>query len=98
MKLNNIDDYGNIINKMYEIKKGEDNDTIYVTGTHLVYDSIIKEFVSVNNLRGANPSRISKKECPVLSCLITTNHTIPIGELIFHDWEDNNGSSSKSIA
>lgn len=98
MKLNNIDEHGNIINKMYEIQKGEDNDTIYVTGTHLVYDPIIKEFVAVNNLRGENPSRISTKECPVLSCLITTNHSIPIGDWIFHDWEDNNGSSSKSVA
>jgi hypothetical protein len=98
MKLNNIDEKGDIINKMYEIQNGEDNETIYVTGTHLVYDPIIKEFVAVNNLRGVNPSRISAKACPILACLITTNHTIPIGDWIFHDWEDNNGSSSKSVA
>ena len=97
MKLNNTDENGNIINKMYEINNGESNSCIYVTGNHLVYDPMIKEFVAVNNLRGANPSHISKKECPVLACLITTNHTIPIGEWIFHDWEDNNGSSSKSV-
>jgi len=34
---------------------------------------------------------------PELVCLITSNHTIPIGTNIFHDWEDNQGSPSKSI-
>jgi hypothetical protein len=97
MKINNLSNRGNIIHKMYEIDSGEQNKPIYVTGSHLVYDPIIAQFVSVDNLRGAKPSRISKKHCPVLSCLITTNHTIPIGEWIFHDWEDNNGSSSKSL-
>ena len=97
MKINNIDDKGNIIHKMYEIDNGEKNNPIYVTGSHLVYDPIIKEYVSVDNLRGKSPSRITDKQCPVLTCLITTDHTIPIGEWVFHDWEDNNGSSSKSV-
>lgn len=30
-------------------------------------------------------------------CLITTNHLITIGDRLFHDWEDNNGSSSKDV-
>ena len=97
MKINNTDERGSVIHKMYEIDGGEQNDNIYVTGSHLVYDPVIQEYVAVNNLRGVKPSRISEKHCPVLSCLITTNHTIPIGEWIFHDWEDNNGSSSKSL-
>jgi len=97
MKINNIDERGSVIHKMYEIDGGEQNDLIYVTGSHLVYDPVIQQYVAVNNLRGVKPSRISEKRCPVLSCLITTNHTIPIGEWIFHDWEDNNGSSSKSL-
>ena len=97
MKINNIHDDDSIIHKMYEIDGGEQNKPICVTGSHLVYDPEIEQFVAVSNLRGAKPSRTSKKKCPVLSCLITANHTIPIGEWIFHDWEDNNGSSSKSI-
>jgi len=97
MKINNVNDRGSIIHKMYEIDSGEKNKPIYVTGSHLVYDPTIKQFVAVDNLRGPKPSRVSEKHCPVLSCLITTNHTIPIGEWIFHDWEDNNGSSSKSL-
>ena len=36
-------------------------------------------------------------KCDELSCLITSNHTIPIGQWIFHDWEDNNGSPAKSL-
>ena len=32
-----------------------------------------------------------------LACLITEQHTIPIGDYLFHDWEDNNGSASKDI-
>mgnify|MGYP000536271059 CR=1 FL=1 len=24
----------------------------------------------------------------ILSCLVTENHTIPVGEFIFWDWED----------
>jgi len=97
MKINNIDNRGGVIHKMYEIDGGEQKDLVYVTGSHLVYDPVIQQYVAVNNLRGVKPSRISEKSCPVLSCLITTNHTIPIGEWIFHDWEDNNGSSSKSL-
>ena len=97
MKINNTDERGSVIHKMYEIDGGEQHDNIYVTGSHLVYDPAIKQYVAVSNLRGEKPSRISEKRCPVLSCLITTNHTIPIGEWIFHDWEDNNGSSSKSL-
>lgn len=97
MKINNVNDRGSIIHNMYEIDSGEKNKPIYVTGSHLVYDPTIEQFVAVDNLRGPKPSRVSEKHCPVLSCLITTNHTIPIGEWIFHDWEDNNGSSSKSL-
>ena len=97
MKINNIDETGNIIHNMYEIDNGEGKKPIYVTGKHLVYDPMIEEYVSVDNLRGEHPSRLSSKQCPVLSCLITTNHTIPIGNWIFHDWEDNNGSSSKTL-
>ena len=97
MKINNVNDRGSIIHNMYEIDSGEKNKPIYVTGSHLVYDPTIEQFVAVDNLRGPKPSRVSEKHCPVLSCLITTNHTIPIGEWIFHDWEDNNGSSSKTL-
>ena len=97
MKINNLDENNNIINKMYKLEKGEKNEPIYVTGSHLIYDSTIKDFVKVSNYRGTNPAIESNKECPELACLITSDHTIPIGNEIFHDWEDNNGSESKNI-
>ncbi len=97
MKINNLDENNNIINKMYKLEKGEKNEPIYVTGSHLIYDSTIKDFVKVSNYRGTNPAIETNKECPELACLITSDHTIPIGNEIFHDWEDNNGSESKNI-
>jgi len=97
MKINNLDENNNIINKMYKLEKGEKNEPIYVTGSHLIYDSTIQEFVEVSNYRGTNPATESNKECPELACLITSDHIIPIGDEIFHDWEDNNGSKSRNI-
>lgn len=97
MRINNLDVNDKIINKMYKLEKGENNEPIYVTGSHLIYDSTIKDFVKVSNYRGTNPATESTKECRELSCLITSDHTIPIGNEIFHDWEDNNGSESKKI-
>ncbi len=96
MRISNLDN-NNIIHKMYKIEHGENNEPIYVTGSHLVYDSIIKNFVKVENYRGLNPALQTEKECSELACLITNDHTIPIGSEIFHDWEDNNGSISKTI-
>lgn len=97
MRISNLDNNNNIIQIMYKIEKGENNEPIYVTGSHLVYDSTIGNFVKVQNYRGVNPALQTEKECPELACLITSDHTIPIGSEIFHDWEDNNGSTSKTI-
>ena len=97
MKINNLDSKQNIRENMYEISGGEINEPIYVTGSHLIYDPMIKQFIEVKNLRGSNPSVVSDKNCSELCCLITSDHTIPIGKWVFHDWEDNNGSKSKSV-
>lgn len=103
MKLSNLDENGTIIEKMYRVKrniknnKDDDNDNddyILVSGSHLIYNPDSKQFIQVKDLP---ISEISQVDCDVLSCLITSNHTIPIGDWIFHDWEDNNGSQSKSI-
>ena len=99
MKLSNLDENGTIIEKMYRVKRNikNNNDTddyILVSGSHLIYNPDSKQFVQVKDLPN---SEISQVDCDVLSCLITSNHTIPIGDWIFHDWEDNNGSQSKSI-
>ena len=73
-----------------------DTDTdIIVSGSHLVYDATIKQFVHTKDL---SESRLSDMNCKTLACLITSDHTIPIGKWIFHDWEDNNGSASKPVS
>jgi len=98
MKISNLDKNGNIIEKMYKVKRNikdnNDDDYILVSGSHLVYNPDNKQFVEVKDLPS---SEISQVDCETLSCLITSNHTIPIGSWIFHDWEDNNGSPSKSL-
>jgi len=105
MKISNLDENGTIIEKMYRVKRyiknnndndndDNDDDYILVSGSHLIYNPDSKKFVQVKDLPN---SEISQVDCDVLSCLITSNHTIPIGDWIFHDWEDNNGSQSKSI-
>ena len=71
---------------LYVIYKGgvcEDN--IYVTGSHLVFDEKNKKYVKVEEYSGAT---LSKVESEWFSCLITSNHTIPIGSQLFWDWED----------
>lgn len=100
MQISNLDENGKIMEKMYRVKrKGvnnekENSDDILVSGSHLVYDPNTKQFVHVKDLPS---SELSEIDCEVLSCLITSDHTIPIGEWIFHDWEDSNGSAPKKI-
>ena len=85
MKINNKTDPVSL----YKIKgAGVDNDDIYVTGSHLVYDkthSFYENFVQVKDYVNAE---ISDVKCDWFSCLITSDHKIVIGSEIFWDWED----------
>ena len=98
MRISNIDETGEQIEKVYKVEGGENNEPIFVSGSHLVYEPELREFVMVKNLHGAKPSIITETKCEEFACLITSDHTIPIGEWVFHDWEDNNGSASKTIS
>jgi hypothetical protein len=89
MKISNIDEKGNYKEKLYAIRDGENEEKILVTGSHLVYDPILRTFVKVKDLLGR--SEVVDNDCREFSCLITSSHTIPIGKWIFHDWEDDNG-------
>ena len=100
MHISNLDKNGKCIEALYRVKGGEhvndsyDNDSdILVSGSHLVYDPSSTTFVHVENLLQAEKTDIM---CETFTCLITSNHIIPIGKWIFHDWEDNNGSASKT--
>jgi len=93
MKINNMEN-GKQIENMYKINKGEENEPIYVTGSHLIYDSSVRDFIKVKELQYSKKTR---KKCEELACLITSNHTIPIGKWIFHDWEDNTDLNGKTL-
>ena len=62
---------------------------IYVTGEHkILVDNKKKDiegFKPVSEVSYALKTDICDEE---LSCLITSNHRIPIGEYTFWDWED----------
>tara|TARA_Y100000389_G_scaffold186777_1_gene207504 strand:- start:3025 stop:3954 length:930 start_codon:yes stop_codon:yes gene_type:complete len=87
MNIHNLDDCGNFIEKLYSLPCGENKSPILVTGSHLIFDKSINNFIYVKDFPGATevPEQTSN-----LVCLITSDHTIPLGDYIFHDWEDNN--------
>jgi len=93
MQISNLDENQNVVEKMYKIKR-KLGDAILVSGSHLVYDAAREQFIHVKDLPAAE---MSETNCSILSCLITSDHTIQIGEWIFHDWEDSNGSAPKNI-
>ena len=97
LRIHNLDDNNNHIEPLFKVGGGENNESIYVSGSHLIFDPLINEFVKVKNLRHNFPCEPTEKNCDEFTCLITSDHTIPIGKRLFHDWEDNNGSPSKSL-
>ena len=93
MQISNLDENGNFVEDLYKVYN-KTADPILVSGSHLIYDAPLKQFVHVNELKG---SEKAEENCDVLYCLITSDHTIQIGDWIFHDWEDSNGSAPKNI-
>ena len=57
-----------------------------VTGSHLVYDKLLADFIPVKDTIGKFAP--ATENYAVLHCLITTRHIIQSGEHVFHDWED----------
>ena len=71
---------------IYEIKDiSNNNPSIYVTGTHLVFDKCINKYTKVCNYKNALKSC---KKLDSLVCLITNTHNIKIENETFWDWED----------
>lgn len=72
--------------KLYQIEKaGINNENIYVTGSHLVYDKDSDKYIEIKDYSKAT---ISDLETEWFSCLITNTHKIKIGNELFWDWED----------
>lgn len=69
----------------YKIKS--DKNDVFVTGSHLIFNTDIGNFETVENHKNAELSDIKEE---FVYCLITSNHLIPIDNLLFHDWEDLN--------
>ena len=60
---------------------------IFVTGSHLVQDRRTGKFIPVKDLLEAERTEDYTLQ---MSCLITDDHLIPVGEYTFWDWEDGN--------
>lgn len=71
--------------KYYRIYSKRLRRYIYVTGEHRIQSPDRPRFVKVQDYPGA---KLTKRFDEVLSCLITDDHLIPVGEHIFWDWED----------
>jgi hypothetical protein len=56
-----------------------------VSGDHLVYYETLKKWILVKDHPEATPQ--IKRE-PILICLNTSTHAIPIGDHLFRDWEE----------
>jgi hypothetical protein len=71
---------------LYIIKNsGVNNEDIYVTGSHLVFDKMQNKFIKVKNAPWAIKTDII---LDWFSCFITSDHKIQIGNQTFWDWED----------
>jgi hypothetical protein len=72
---------------LYKIKEcGVNKEDIYVTASHMVYDSCSNLFIPVQNYSKSEISRDIHSDW--FSCLITNSHNIKIGSETFWDWED----------
>lgn len=71
---------------LYVIKNaGVDNQDIFVTGSHLVFNEKTNNFITIDNYSKAS---LTNSQPEWFSCLITSKHQIEIGNEIFWDWED----------
>lgn len=72
----------------YKVMSKDENDDqkeIFVTGSHYLFCDREKKFVMVKD----HPDAVLTEEKEdTFSCLITDNHTIPLGGHMFWDWED----------
>jgi hypothetical protein len=73
-------------NPLYKIKGGVNDEDIFVTGDHFMYDPECKNWKQVKDCDFANKQSEVKQDW--FSCLITTNRQIKIGKHQFWDWED----------
>ena len=71
-------------NPFYQIYSKELSNYIYVTGSHYIKND--DKFIHVRDFDEAEKLDTVHD---ILYCLVTSDHTIPVGEFTFWDWEDN---------
>ena len=94
MEISNLTAEGEQVEQMYRLEQGEHGESVLVSGSHLIYSPEKDQFIPVQQSPFA---QLTSTACPTLACLITSDHIIPIGPWVFHDWEDNNGSVAKTL-
>jgi len=72
-------------NPFYRIKSEKHGTHILVTGSHKIKNPENNEFIPVKDFKKSEETIFWS---PIMYCLITENHQIPIGEYTFWDWED----------
>jgi hypothetical protein len=89
LKLGDILANGSIVDAVMKIKN--ENDPYYklpgnilVTGSH--YMKYGGKYIRVKDVPDAKPTG---KVDPIVYCLVTSDHKIPVGDYVFWDWEDN---------
>ena len=87
---------GSVVDAVMRIKNYNDPyykiGDIYVTGSHYVKHGM--KYVQVKDLPNA---KLTDKVDDVLSCLVTSDHKIPVGNMVFWDWEDNLIPTKKNV-
>jgi hypothetical protein len=71
---------------LYKINNGVNDEPIYVTGEHFIFDETTNNFIQVKDSKKAELQDVVFSNW--FSCLITTNRRIQIANHIFWDWED----------
>ena len=68
----------------YKIYSEELEENVFVTGSHHIKCGdkyiLVRDFEKAEKLDTVDD---------ILHCLVTSDHTIPVGEFTFWDWEDN---------
>jgi hypothetical protein len=89
LKLGDVLNNGSIVDAVMKIKN--ENDPYYklpgnilVTGSH--YMKYGGKYIRVKDVPDAKPTG---KVDPIVYCLVTSDHKIPVGDYVFWDWEDN---------
>lgn len=82
LRINNKDKDGTIREPLYKLQNGE-HGPVHVTGKHLMFID-----GKIDYVKNHPDAKLSDKETTSLSCLVTSDNNIHIGDYIFWDWED----------